>query len=228
MPNSKKVILFIVEGASDENALGSQLKRIFKSNEVHFHVVRGDITTDNSIAESEVIKEINDFVKATMSKYGFRPKDMLKIIHLFDTDGAFVQESSVVYDGKHKLHYALDSILTNQVKNIVKRNIKKARILNKLSTLPKVSKIPYAGYYFSRNLEHVLHENIEHLEDSKKRDLAYAFADTYENKSCKEFIQFFSSKSFAVTGTHSETWEFIKKNTNSLYRHSNFHLCLKE
>lgn len=228
MAKSKKVMLFIVEGASDENTLGSQLKRVFKSNEVHFHVIRGDITTDNRISESNVIKEISLLVKSTMNKYGFQHRDMLKIIHLFDTDGAFIQESDVIDDSTHRLSYELDRILTNQVGNIVKRNVKKARILNKLSTLSNLSKIPYTGYYFSRNLEHTLHGNMEDLDDNKKRELAYTFADIYENKSCEEFIQFFSNESFAVTGTHPETWEFIKQGTNSLHRLSNFHLLFEE
>lgn len=42
--SEKKVIAFIVEGLSDEAALGSVMKEYFSSNEVQFIVVRGDIT----------------------------------------------------------------------------------------------------------------------------------------------------------------------------------------
>ena len=43
--NEKKVIAVIVEGPSDEAALGSILKEYFSSAEIQFVVVHGDITT---------------------------------------------------------------------------------------------------------------------------------------------------------------------------------------
>lgn len=46
MSKAKKVIFVIVEGPTDKDALSSVLKQIFSSAEVHFHVIRGDITTD--------------------------------------------------------------------------------------------------------------------------------------------------------------------------------------
>ena len=42
--NEKKVVAFIVEGPSDEAALGSIMKEYFSSDEVQFVVVHGDIT----------------------------------------------------------------------------------------------------------------------------------------------------------------------------------------
>ena len=44
--NEKKVVAVIVEGPSDENAIGSILKEFFSSEEVQFAVVHGDITSD--------------------------------------------------------------------------------------------------------------------------------------------------------------------------------------
>jgi len=40
--NEKKVVAFIVEGPSDEAALGSIMKEYFSGNEVQFVVVHGD------------------------------------------------------------------------------------------------------------------------------------------------------------------------------------------
>lgn len=48
MSKAKKVILVIVEGPTDEDALSSVLKQIFSSAEVHFHVIYGDITTEDA------------------------------------------------------------------------------------------------------------------------------------------------------------------------------------
>ena len=67
MSKAKKVIFVIVEGPTDEDALSSVLKQIFSSAEVHFHVIHGDITTEDrkvssrtkagTAASSEVFRE---------------------------------------------------------------------------------------------------------------------------------------------------------------------------
>ena len=44
--SEKKVVVVIVEGPSDENAIGGVLKEFFSSEEVQFAVVHGDITSD--------------------------------------------------------------------------------------------------------------------------------------------------------------------------------------
>ena len=46
--NEKKVVTVIVEGPSDENAIGGILKEFFSSEEVQFAVVHGDITSNYS------------------------------------------------------------------------------------------------------------------------------------------------------------------------------------
>lgn len=50
--SEKKVIAVIVEGPSDENAIGGILKEYFSSEEVQFAVVHGDITTNVRKAHS--------------------------------------------------------------------------------------------------------------------------------------------------------------------------------
>ena len=44
--NEKKVVVVIVEGPSDENAIGGILKAYFSSEEVQFAVVHGDIAAE--------------------------------------------------------------------------------------------------------------------------------------------------------------------------------------
>ena len=48
--SEKKVVAFIVEGTSDEAALGSVMKEYFSSNEVQFVVVHGDITLKDYVS----------------------------------------------------------------------------------------------------------------------------------------------------------------------------------
>ncbi|MGL5639787.1 MAG: hypothetical protein ACRCW7_10710, partial [Cetobacterium sp.] len=72
----------------------------------------------------------------------------------------------------------------------------------------------------------VLHNLID-VPDNQKRILAEKFNDEYEDN-FDEFKAFITNKEFAVNGNYAETWEFIKKDNNSLKRFSNIHLLLKE
>ncbi len=46
---TKKVILFIAEGPTDEETLSPVLKKIFQKEDVRFHIVHGDLTSNWSV-----------------------------------------------------------------------------------------------------------------------------------------------------------------------------------
>lgn len=94
--SSKKVMLFIVEGPTDEDTLSPVLKKLFQNAQVRFHVVHGDISTDLSVDSSNAVNRVNDQIKMEMDRYGFRRNDILRVIHLIDTDGAFIPNANVV------------------------------------------------------------------------------------------------------------------------------------
>ena len=45
----RKVVFVIVEGPSDETALGIALNQVFDRESVHVHIMHGDITTRASV-----------------------------------------------------------------------------------------------------------------------------------------------------------------------------------
>lgn len=85
----KKVIAVIVEGPSDESAIGGILKEYFCSEEVQFAVVHGDITSDYrttvvNVVENE-LKPFSDDEKEIMSdefaeKYEGKAAEFIKYI----------------------------------------------------------------------------------------------------------------------------------------------------
>lgn len=77
-------------------------------------------------------------------------------------------------------------------------------------------------YYFSCNLEHVLHDEIN-MDDEMKMEVAEEFSDSFYGRE-NEFIDFIRNEEFAVKGDLRETWDFIKKENHSLKRYCNFHL----
>ena len=51
----KKVVLFIVEGPSDEAAIGPIMKKYFSNETVEFKVVHGDITSDRNVNSENIL-----------------------------------------------------------------------------------------------------------------------------------------------------------------------------
>lgn len=220
---SRKVILFIVEGPTDEDALSPVLKKLFQNMRVHFHVVHGNISTDLAIDSDNAIKTVNGHIKREMDRYGFKRSDMIRVIHLIDTDGAFIPNANVVAGDVEKLQYEEDRMIAKAVAQTIARNERKQRVLHRLYPAKKVGGIPYTVYYFSRNLEHVLHNENGDLTDDQKADCADQFAETYSDDP-ESLVRFLSESDFTVPGDYGETWRFIFEGTNSLHRHCNVHL----
>lgn len=102
---SKKVILFIAEGPTDEDTLSPILKKLFHSMQVRFHLVHGDISTDLNVDSRNAVNTVNDHMKKEMVRYGYKRSDILQVIHLIDTDGAFIPNENVVGDEEIRIHY---------------------------------------------------------------------------------------------------------------------------
>ncbi|WP_026527605.1 hypothetical protein [Butyrivibrio sp. VCD2006] len=225
----KKVIILIVEGSTDKAALGTIMQEYFSSEEVAFLVVRGDITTELYVTKENIVSRLNDKVEQLMNKYGYDPEDVVEIIHMVDTDGAFIDSESVVdNEAAEETLYYTDHIETKDVNGIVKRNERKSGILEKLYLTGHIcdslsdtgNGIKYRVYYNSCNLEHVLYGELKPYTDEEKEELADDFAEKYEGN-VEGFIEFILNPEFAVTGPYKRTWTFIEKEKNSLNRYTN-------
>lgn len=222
MKSEKRVIAVIVEGPSDENAIGGILKEYFSSEEVQFAVVHGDITSNDLTTVDNVIKKVSNLIDGIRKKYGYNWNDFIKVIHIADTDGVFtkdcVKESEV--DG---IQYYEDHMEGTNVEAIERRNKHKAEILFKLYSTGNVHNIGYRIYFNSCNLEHVLYGVLKDFSDEEKEEMSDDFAEKYEGK-VDDFISFISNETLAVPGAYKATWRFIEKEKHSLERHSNMHL----
>lgn len=190
--------MFIVEGPSDEAALGSIMKEYFSNNEVQFVVVYGDITLKDYVSEDNILKKINEQIESVKKKYRYFHDDFIMIIHIVDTDGVYIPEIDIKEADVEKAQYYEDHIDVKNVKAIVNRNRRKGAILYKLRKTGKINGIPYRT----------------------------TIADKYDGK-VNEFIEFISDNQIAVPGTFQKTWDYIEKDRNSLNRHSNMHLIFE-
>lgn len=222
----KKVILVIVEGPTDESALGMIFKEFFSDNNTKFHVCHGDITTQNYISSDEIVKKVYEQVEIVKSKYRYSDDVFLKIIHLTDTDGVFIQDGYVKHAEVQEITYYETHMESVDVQQTVDRNHRKAQNLRKLFSCNTIKDIPYKLYFNSCNLEHVLYGKLNNFSDEEKQEMADDFSERYE-EDIQGFLQFLKESNAEVQGDYRETWKFIQKSLNSLNRHTNLHLVFE-
>lgn len=225
---SKKVVIILVEGITDQAALEGVLKTIYNPDEIVFKIIMGDITSDNKTTPQNMKKKITSLIKSVIERYYINKSDILKVIHFVDLDGAYIKDSDILEDpNATNFVYTDDNIIYSSKNKAIQRNAHKRNNLNLLSSLKKVFKdLDYFIYYFSCDQEHVLHNRRKVL-DHEKDDLAEAFNDKYGDD-LEGFKEFILDPELAAPGDYKESWEFIKLNRNSLNRHSNFHLLLEK
>lgn len=221
----KKIIFVIVEGPSDEEAIGVILNRYFDKNIVHVYVMHCDITTELNTMPSNIIAKIGSLIKGYAGKV-FKSEDFSQIIHITDTDGAFISNDAIVEDNNvTKTIYSLSNIKTQRKDRIEDRNKRKRENLNRLSSTSVIWNIPYRIYYMSCNLDHTLYGKLNSPNEEKEND-SYVFAKRYMND-IPGFIKFISKSDFSVMDGYSQSWQFIREGLHSLERHSNFGLCFQ-
>jgi len=128
----KRVLLFLVEGISDKVSLQSIFEDYFDSKKVQISVMRYDITQEENSAEikSKLNEKIQEFCSIEKNKVG----DLKKVIHIVDTDGAFVNQERVLQnDGTSKTSYSEEFINAKKRESIIQRNQNKTSVLNILS-----------------------------------------------------------------------------------------------
>lgn len=251
----RKVILFLVEGKSDRETLQYVISELYdqidENIEVFFPIIRheeeekgGDITSTrytNKHGQCRWIHPYNIedaiydlFLDDFFDKEKIMPKDIDEIIHIVDTDGAYIPEEIIKLDvsmnDDDSPIYKNDEITCVDPKRIQDRNRQKSENLDYLSGCAtikiKQKTIPYSIYYFSCNLDHFFHDdaNMDYRMKRKKADLLSR--DYIGN--AEGFIQLVTCKQGAAHNmNYKESWDFIKEKNNSLHKHSNINLLFE-
>ena len=219
--------MFIVEGFSEKESLELLLSEAFGNNhQVIFEVVQGDITSNKNSSSNNIKSKITDLIKSSGRK--FKPSDYKEVIHLVDMDGAFISEDSIHLDRlSDGFSYRNNGIYAPDIQIVKDRNKRKQDLLKLLSTTPKVyTSVPYRIFYFSCNLEHVLHDEIA-VSDNDKVQYAEDFQDLYF-EDLDGFIDFICNSDFSVNQEYEDSWRFIQQDDNSIKRFTNLDIVLKD
>jgi hypothetical protein len=220
----KKAMIFILEGPSDDTSLTGSLKHIFASSRIEPLIMHGDITSDRNVTNRNIIRKLHEEIKAFCNKNFLTKGNILRIVHIIDTDGAFIPDELIQEEpGCSQIIYSEDNIRCSSKENLIRRNHIKQQNVQKLLDTHNIGRLPYSVYYMSSNLEHVLHNSIN-LTDEEKEELSYEFAEICAEKP-EYFIQLMTSQTVFIDGSYRESWDFIKSGKHSLERHSNLALC---
>jgi len=164
---TKKVLLIIVEGQTEQIILEDYLDAHFADTTIRFDVQREDVLTkwDAHKRIPNIKNSVIRVIQSYLDKYKFLAKDLTAVVHITDADGCFIAPECVRVDEniEQKLFYTEDAILVKSDKRkeqIEQRNEMKARnarilIANDYFNINRL-KVPYQLFYFSTNLEHVL------------------------------------------------------------------------
>ena len=224
MSTTRKTVLFIVEGSSDKAALEKIFRSIYKNNKrIDFKFADGDISSDETTTKENVEARIYKIVQEYMKDKKLTKSDIYQIVQLFDTDGAYIPETSIVFGGAYQITYSTANIICRDIQKVVSRNKLKSSIMDYLLGIQNIRDIPYSMYFMSCNLDHALYDEIN-LDKDLKQDYADAFYERFIGKE-RKFIEFLRSEVVnGVPDTFNGSWRYIKEGLHSLERHTNLHI----
>jgi hypothetical protein len=221
---SKQIILIIVEGVSDKNALEGIFKVVLqKENSIEFVVYDGDI-----LQSLDPVKKIIQKCKETMSYNGFFAFDIRNIVQISDLDGCYIDELNIVKMETGCIKYNESTIACKDVSKIIARNNNKRTSIELLRTMNVITvdkiPIPFKLFYNSCNLEHVLY-NEKNVKKCLKVTKAMSFALEYDSRE-SAFISFI--RSHALFKEEVDLWEHVKIDNNSLHKSSTMYFLFDE
>jgi hypothetical protein len=223
----KKVVLVIVEGPSDDTALGILLSQIYDKDSVYIHIMHGDITTKKGVCSQNIVSKIGKEIQNYAKSQHYKPSDFRQIIHIVDLDGTYIPNDCIFKEPDAKtVRYESDGIYTANPEHLIVRNKEKSENLYRLRSCSQIWGIPYRVYYMSCNLDHVLYDQRNSTDEAKENN-AYAFAKKYK-QDINGFVNFLCESTFSVNQEYKYSWEYMEIGTNSLERYTNLCLCIRE
>ena len=93
---TKKIILVLVEGQTDQDTLAVVFTRLVQNKDVEFEVIRTELTAQDKMTAKYIEAAIREEIDKYFRKNPYLiQEDILKVIQLIDTDGAFIPHSMV-------------------------------------------------------------------------------------------------------------------------------------
>lgn len=228
MSKRRKVVLFLVEGITDVTTLALPLRKLYGADpQVEFRVIHGDITAQEDVSIKNILERVGGELNLYAKSQKLKKDDFVGLVHIVDTDGAFVSDEQVKEDlSREKPFYREDGIYTSVVKSIQERNHRKAQVIKKLLETHNIGKCPYRLYYMSCNLEHALYGDAN-ADNKQKTSWAEKFEKEYKNDPEALIERFHSIYPEGILEEYSASWAYIQQDNHSLESGSNLYLEIR-
>ncbi|MCR8855297.1 hypothetical protein [Lysinibacillus fusiformis] len=235
---TKKVLLIIVEGQTEQIILEDYLDAYFADTTIRFDVQREDVLTkwDAHKRIPNIKNSVIRVIQSYLDKYKFLAKDLTAVVHITDADGCFIAPECVRVDEniEQKLFYTEDAILVKSDKRkeqIEQRNEMKARnarilIANDYFSINRL-KVPYQLFYFSTNLEHVLWDERNEI-PTEKIHKADEFIENLSG-TIEEYLKAYLpvDDELPYREKMKKSWSFLMEGGHSLQRGTNVPLLFE-
>ncbi len=224
MGETRKTVLFIVEGPSDKSALEKIFKKIYRYERgIEFRFTDGDISSDPEITITTVEDRIYGIVDAFLKDKKLKKSDIFQVVQIFDMDGAYIPDEAISKGDSSAFVYSLNGISCINTQKVKDRNVLKRKIMDHLLSVPEIKGLAYEMYFMSCNLDHALYNEIN-LEKEKKQIYADAFYERFLGNEDK-FIGFLQTDVVnGVPDNFIASWRYIKEDLHSMERHTNLHI----
>ena len=228
---SKKIVLVIVDGITDKTSFDNILNRLVSNEKIKFALCHGDITQKSkpTYVKEKIKSTVKKFLREPKNKF-YEINDIAKIVHIVDIDAVFLQKTKILPTDNGTSYYTECNHFAVDVEQIKKRNDNKKEVLKLLSQTNHITFnndcIPYEIYYFSCNLEHVLH-NKANCTQLEKENLSNSFAKQYLGYE-EMFVNFINDEEFSTKLSYIDSWKEIMKPENALKRKTNFNIFIND
>lgn len=254
--NTKKTILVIVEGWTDDKSLGWHIDHALR-DESHNVVVTyyrnnprkypnkkdrgGEITGTIKCKEGyrkaeleDVQSRIAEIMQDTYETKCLELEDYDQIIQIIDTDGRFIKRSHIKGEPYIKDPIYSESKITVNERNVEKFaktcEYKKKACLK----LVQAGKLEITFHRVSATLPYrvfFMSCNLEHvLHDVQNPENKPALSSKARQEffsNTEKLLAFLADNNACLGDTYNDSWKQIQKGTTSLERHTNLHLLLK-
>lgn len=226
--NYNKLVLFIVEGKSDRVSLEGVVRKILKEKHSPYFIIQSDTTSDNKCYPDNIHRRMHGFINYELQKRKITLKDIDEIIHIIDLDGTYIEDEKIIEEPKmYSAMFLKNKVIVYNKERIVDRNIRKRANIEALLNVSSIAKVNYHLYYFSINLEHVLHNNPNVVSVREKIYLSNSFDDDNADNP-EQFLALINYKDVKHFNNYKESWEYARNSSNALNRASNVCFALEK
>lgn len=182
-----KIVLFIVEGPSDEETLSAYITKLMFKNrkKLSVQITYGDKTSENIPNSKNLFTvtadNVNQYIENIIIEYlnrkdvkdlGIKAKNIEYVFYVTDTDNCFFEETLPRLNKKECLSKMFNFKEIEVYQNQVQRRQEKQKNISER----KIPRVPFETIFFAKDLEAVTIGNSEKLTDELKEKLSNEFA----------------------------------------------------